>query len=287
MRDQTMPGPRQPLQTLFTLIAPLALGLLLLNGMMWFLQPGMVFYPTRTLQATPQDWGLAFEDVELTAADGVKIHGWFIPHPLATHTLLFLHGNAGNISHRGDSIAIFNRLGLSILIIDYRGYGRSAGSPSEAGLSLDALAAWNYLVDGRGIAPDRIILFGRSLGASVAAELASRVQPGGIILESGFSSARDMAHHLYPGLHRILYRRFDFDTAARLAQASAPLLVLHSPDDEIVPYALGRRLFDAAPPPKRFVDLHGDHNRGFLASQPEYARQLADFLATLGSIQAP
>jgi uncharacterized protein len=276
-----MSGLPQPLQNLVTMIGWIALGLLLMNATMWWLQPGMVFYPMRTLQATPADWGLAYEDVALTTADGVEIHGWLIPHPQATHTLLFFHGNAGNISHRGDSVSIFNRLGLSVLIIDYRGYGRSSGTPSEAGLYLDADAAWRYLVKDRGIEPGRIILFGRSLGASVAADLASRVHPGGTILESGFSSARDMARHLYPGLHRVLYRRFDLDAAERLSQAAGPVLVLHSPHDEIVPYALGRRLFEAAPEPKEFVDLVGGHNGGFLASQPEYERRLAGFIAAL------
>jgi len=264
----------------------IALGLLVLNALMWALQPGMVFYPTRVLEATPHDWGLAFEDVELTAGDGIRIHGWYIPHPDAAHTLLFLHGNAGNISHRGDSIAIFHRLGLSILIIDYRGYGRSSGHPSEAGLYLDALAAWDHLVDDRGLAPAEIIVFGRSLGASVAADLASRVQPAGVILESGFSSARDMASHLYPGLHRVLYVRLDFDAAERLSRSRSPVLVLHSPNDEIVPYGLGRRLFEAAREPKRFVELKGSHNNGFLASQPDYERSLGAFISSLASTRA-
>jgi uncharacterized protein len=265
----------------------IALTILLLNTAMWLLQPAMVFYPTRALAATPADWGLAFEDVELTADDGTRLHGWYIPHPDATHTLLFLHGNAGNISHRGDSIAIFNRLGLSVLIIDYRGYGRSGGRPGEAGLYLDARAARDHLVEERGVDPERILVFGRSLGASVAADLAARVPVGGVILESGFSSARDMARHLYPGLHRLLHLRFDFDAARRLSRVRNPVLVLHSRDDEIVPYALGRKLFDGAPEPKRFIELRGDHNSGFLASQPDYERSLAAFIGSLGRSQPP
>lgn len=265
----------------------IALVIVLLNAAMWMLQPGMVFYPTRVLEATPADWGLPFEDVELTADDGTRLHGWYIQHPDATHTLLFFHGNAGNISHRGDSIAIFNRLGLSVLIVDYRGYGRSAGRASEAGLYRDAVAARDYLVEARGVDPASILIFGRSLGASVAADLASRVPTGGVVLESGFSSARDMARHLYPGLHRVLYLRFDFDAAERLSRVRSPVLVLHSPDDEIVPYALGRKLFEAAREPKRFVDLRGDHNSGFLASQPDYERSLAAFIGSLGLSQPP
>ncbi|SDW47702.1 alpha/beta hydrolase [Thiocapsa roseopersicina] len=265
----------------------IASAILLLNAAMWLLQPGMVFYPTRVLDATPADWGLQFEDVELTASDGTRLHGWFIPHPDATHTLIFFHGNTGNISHRGDSIAIFHRLGLSVLIIDYRGYGRSSGRPSEAGIYRDALAARDHLVGVRGGDPASILIFGRSLGASVAADLASRGPSAGVILESGFSSARDMARHLYPGLHRVLYLRFDFDAAERLSRVRSPVLVLHSPDDEIVPYALGRKLFEAAREPKRFVDLRGDHNNGFLASQPDYERSLAAFISSLGPSQPP
>ncbi|WP_373507956.1 alpha/beta hydrolase [Thiocapsa sp.] len=268
-------------------LGSIALVFVLLNAAMWMLQPGMVFYPTRVLEATPADWGLPFEDVELTAEDGTRLLGWYIPYPDATRTLLFFHGNAGNISHRGDSIAIFNRLGLSVLIVDYRGYGRSAGRASEAGLYLDAVAARDYLVEARGVDPASILIFGRSLGASVAADLAARAPSGGVILESGFSSARDMARHLYPGLHHVLYLRFDFDAAERLSRVRAPVLVLHSRDDEIVPYALGRKLFEAAREPKRFVDLRGDHNSGFLASQPDYERTLAAFIGALGTPQPP
>ena len=281
-----MSGFPPPLPSILAFMGWVALVVLLLNALLWLLQPGMVFYPTRTLQATPNDWGFPFEDVELTTTDGVRLHGWNIPHPRATRTLLFFHGNAGNISHRGDSIAIFRRLGLSVLIIDYRGYGNSEGKPSEAGLYLDASAAWSHLVSERGIAPGQIILFGRSLGASVAADLASRVNPGALVLESAFSSARDLARHLYPVLHPAVCLRFDFDAARRLARARCPVLVMHSRDDEIIPYALGRRLFEAAPSPRRFLDLVGDHNAGFLASQPAYELGLAAFIATLPPIDA-
>lgn len=268
------------------LIAGIGVGILALNGLLWLMQPSMVFHPARVLSVTPADWGLAYEDVEMTAADGTRLHGWLIPHPAARRTLLFLHGNAGNISHRGDSIAIFHRLGLEVLIIDYRGYGRSGGSPSEAGLYLDARAAWEELVTRRGIAPARIIVFGRSLGAAVAADLAAQTQPDGVILESGFSSARELARHLYPGLHRLIHVRYDFDAARRIARVSSPVLVLHSPDDEIIPETLGRRLFAAAPEPKHFVVLVGSHNAGFMRSQPDYERALARFIDGLDAPRA-
>ncbi len=267
--------------TLATLFSSLAIGLLLLNGIMYLQQPSMVFYPTRVLQAQPSDWGLAYSDVRLVTADGVALHGWYIPHPQATRTLLFLHGNGGNISHRGDSIALFHRLGLNVLIIDYRGYGHSEGRPSEAGLYRDAQAAWRYLIETRAQQGTDILIFGRSLGGAVAAQLAAQVQAGGLILESTLSSARAFAATAFPLLHRVLIMRYRFDSVAQLRQVRAPVLVLHSPDDEIMPYHLGEQVFAAAREPKQFFALRGDHNSGFLRSQPAYEQALAAFIASL------
>jgi len=255
--------------------------LLFLNGLMYFQQPRMLFLPSRALDATPADWDLAYEDVRLTADDGTALHGWFIPHPGARRVLLFLHGNAGNISHRGDSVKIFHDLGMAVFIFDYRGYGQSDGAPSEDGLYLDAEAAWRYLTEVRGVDPQDIVVFGRSLGGAVAAQLASRVDAGGVILESSFSSARDAARAIFPLLSRLVVLRYRFDAARALAQTSSPVMVLHSRDDEIMPLALGHRLYEAAPQPKRFVTLRGDHNGGFLASRPAYDQSLAAFLAGL------
>ncbi len=144
-------------------LVPLLLGALLLNGVMYLQQPRMIFFPWPTLESTPTDWGLAYDDVTLETDDGVALHGWYIPYPAARRTVLFLHGNAGNISHRRESIEIFHRLGSNVLIIDYRGYGQSAGSPSETGLYLDAAAAWRHLTVDRGADPADVIIFGRSL----------------------------------------------------------------------------------------------------------------------------
>lgn len=253
--------------------------LALVAGGLYVMQPAMVFLPSRELAATPADWGLEYEDVWLQADDGVRLHGWYLPYPGARRVLLFFHGNAGNISHRQDSLEIFHRLGLNVLILDYRGYGRSEGRPSEAGLYRDARAAWDHLVEVRGVAPSDIVLFGRSLGGAVAAQLASQAQPGALILESTFSSARDMAREIYPILSWLIVRRFDLNTVERLGAVSCPVLVLHSRDDEIIPFELGRRVFEAAPEPKAFQALRGDHNGGFLLSQPGYERALAGFLS--------
>jgi fermentation-respiration switch protein FrsA (DUF1100 family) len=258
---------------------------LLLAGWFWLMQPRMVFFPVRELAATPQDWGMPYQDVSLRTRDGIQLHGWYIPHAGASHTLLFLHGNAGNISHRGDSLRIFHRLGLNVLILDYRGYGRSEGRPSEAGLYQDAEAGWRYLMDERGLAPGQVVLFGRSLGAVVAAWLAARLEgsdgPAALIMESGFSSAADVARDAYPLLHWLVPLRYRFDATAQLRKVRCPVLVLHSVEDEIIPFALGDKLYSAANPPKRLWRMQGDHNGGFLLSQPEYEHALAAFLSEI------
>lgn len=262
-------------------LTSLLIGLALLNAFMYFQQPRMIFYPVSGLEATPADWGLVYEDVALQAADGVRLHGWYVPAAGAEQVLLFFHGNAGNISHRRASLEIFHRLGLNVLMIDYRGYGLSEGSPDEAGLYRDAMAAWDYLIDERGFAADEVVIFGRSLGGAVAVELASQVPARGLIVESSLSSARDFARLVFPLLSRLIVMRYDFNSVAKLPQVQAPVLVLHSPDDEVMPFHLGERVFAAAPEPKVFVRLRGDHNNGFYLSQPEYEQALAEWLRAL------
>ncbi|MDX2506768.1 MAG: alpha/beta hydrolase [Gammaproteobacteria bacterium] len=251
-----------------------------LNIAIFFLQPGMVFFPYRGINETPADWGLHYEDVLFRTSDDIQLHGWYIPHPDAKLTVLFFHGNAGNISHRGDSVKIFHRLGLNVFISDYRGYGRSEGKPSEAGLYEDAHSAWRYLLS-VGVQRENIILFGRSLGGAVATKLAADVQPGALILESAFSSAEDMAKSILPGLSWLVYLRFNFDNIAMIKRVHCPLLVMHSPDDEIIPFELGEKVFLAANRPKKFIQLQGSHNSGFLQSQPDYELSLENFILTL------
>jgi fermentation-respiration switch protein FrsA (DUF1100 family) len=268
------------LNYLFTLLT----GLLLLNGMMYMLQPGMVFYPTAVISETPAEWQMPYEEVSITTPDGERLHGWYIPASDDNESqpvLLFFHGNAGNISHRRVSLEIFHRLGLNQLIIDYRGYGKSTGRPSEDGLYLDASAAWQYLLQNRGYNAEQIIIFGRSLGGAVATQLASQVQPSGVILESCFSSARDMAQHTFPLLSHLLYLRYDFNSLDRVSLIKAPLLILHSQQDEIIPYESAEKLFRAARQPKTLIPLRGDHNNGFYLSQPMYEQALADWLEGL------
>lgn len=258
----------------------LGVGIAALSGLLYVQQPAMVFFPMRELVATPADWGLAYEDVRFAAADGIELHGWYVPAPGARRVLLFFHGNGGNISHRRESIEIFHRLGLNVLIIDYRGYGRSSGTPSEAGLYLDGEAAWVYLTRVRGFAASDIVVFGRSLGGAVAATTAAAHPPRALILESTLSSAQDFAREAFPVLSTLMVMRYEFPTAARMSEVRCPVLVLHSPEDEIMPFALGEKVFAAAREPRTFVRLRGDHNGGFVRSQPAYERALRDFLGS-------
>lgn len=238
--------------------------------------------PGRELTATPADIGLPWEEVAITTADGVDLHGWFLPSPQTSQrTLVFFHGNAGNISHRLETLEIFHELGLATLIIDYRGYGRSAGNPSETGLYRDAEAAWEYLVSTRQVPPGQLIVFGRSLGAAVAAHLAVARPVGALILESAFTSVPDLAADLYPIFPVRLLARIRYPTRALVQQVDVPVLVVHSPDDEIIPFQHGEAVFEAAPEPKQLLRIGGDHNSGFLRSRSVYKANLAAWIADL------
>lgn len=259
---------------------------LALMGLLYGMQSRLIHLPGvpgRELAATPDQHGLPWEEVALEAEDGVRLHGWYVPGPggEAARTVLFFHGNAGNISHRLDSLELFHQLGVATLIIDYRGYGRSEGRPSEQGLYRDARAAWHHLVDERGSPPEAIIAFGRSLGAAVAAHLASERPVGGLVLESAFTSAPDLGAELYPVFPVRMLARFRYPTRALVDGVDAPVLVVHSPDDEIVPFRHGRAVYDAAPEPKTFLRIQGDHNTGFLHSREMYMNGLAAWLNRL------
>jgi fermentation-respiration switch protein FrsA (DUF1100 family) len=264
------------------LIAVVLLPFIAFVGFMYMKQPDMVFFPLKELRDAPGNWGLDYENVNITSLDKTAdLNGWFIPKHGASKTLLFFHGNAGNISHRGDSIRIFNDAGVNVLIIDYRGYGISTGTPSERGLYDDARSAWHYLTVIRGIPEKDIIIFGRSLGGVVATQLGSEVSAAGLIIESVFSSAKDVARKLMPYLSYLVYVRYSFDAAETIKKVKMPVLVLHSPADDIIPFSMGKRVFDSANEPKTFYEMRGDHNSGFIESQPEYQRELEKFIASL------
>ena len=247
----------------------------------YFMQSSLIFYPNmpgRSLVATPKNIGLTYQDIEFLTEDNVRLHGWFIPNKKATATVLFFHGNAGNISHRLDSIEIFNRMELNVFIMDYRGYGQSEGKITENGTYRDAEAAWKYLNDTLGINEKKIIIFGRSLGASIATRLASKHTPAALIIESGFTSVPAMAQRLYPFLPVRWLTYFKYNTKQYVKKISCPVMVAHSKDDDIIPYDEGREIFEAAPNPKQFLVMRGGHNDGFIVSGESYGKGLSAFI---------
>ena len=261
------------------LLAIMTLGII--SVYVYFMQSRMLYYPNmpgRELTATPADIGLEYQDVSLTTEDGIELHGWFIPGSEQHRTLLFFHGNAGNISHRLESIQLFHRLGLNVFIFDYRGFGQSAGSPTEQGTYLDSQAAWSYLTKIRALNANEIIVFGRSLGGAIATWLANRNTPAMLILESTFTSVPAMAQRFYPFLPVRLLTRFQYNSLALVKNLACPLLIAHSRDDEIIPYEEGRQLFKAAPEPKQFLEMRGGHNDGFIVSGPAYESGLRAFI---------
>ena len=270
------------LNSLWSFVVVALLVYLVLGLYLFLSQSRLLYYPelpSRAIVATPERVGLSYETVEIRTEDGVRLHGWYLPaNADARAVLLFFHGNAGNISHRLDSLKIFSDLGLDVLIFDYRGYGRSEGEVSEQGTYRDAEAAWRYLTDGRRISGKNIVLFGRSLGAAIAAQLATRHNPGALIMESGFTSAPDLAAPHFPLFPVRLLARFGYSAKDYLKSVHCPVLIVHSRDDEIVPIQHGRELFAAAHEPKGFLEIRGGHNDGFLLSRQSYVAGLDAFL---------
>src|SRR5262249_5521186 len=234
----------------------------------------LVYFPSRVHDGgTPAALGLDYEEVTLTASDGVHLHAWYVPAPASRRTVLFLHGNAGNISHRLDKLVVLNDLGADVLLLDYRGYGSSEGVPDEAGTYRDAEAAYDWL-HGRGVSSNRVIAYGESLGGPIATDLAARRAVGGLVLESAPSSIFDVARYHYPWLPVSMFLSVRYDALGKIAQANAPLLILHSRDDELVPFTMAEALYAAAAPPKRLVPLHGGHNDNFIVSADTYRAAL-------------
>lgn len=256
-----------------------------LAAYVYLFQTRLVFFPNvpgRTLAATPNSIGLAYENVRFEASDGVQVHAWFVPGAPEAATVLVCHGNAGNISHRLELLKLLHELGLAVLLFDYRGYGQSTGTPSESGTYRDARAAWNSLTEVRRIAPGRIVIFGESLGSAVAAHLSTEVNPGALILASAFTSAPDLASRYYWYLPVRLLARIHYPTAEFLTRVRAPVLIVHSRDDEIVPVSHGEALFRRAREPKAFLEIRGDHNAGFLLSESTFTAGLRRFLLSHG-----
>ena len=268
------------MRMIFNLVITIATVYLVLVLLIFWWQSHLVYFPGigREIVAEPDQAGLAYESIEISTADRQILHGWFVPAAEDKGTVLFFHGNAGNISHRLDYLSMFNRLGYNTLIFDYRGYGQSSGKPSEFGTYQDAEAAWRYLTEVKGYVPTSIILFGESLGGAVAAWLASREKPGMLVLASVFTSVPDLASQIYPFLPVRQIARFEYNTFEYLRSVTCPVFVAHSPQDEIVPFTHGQELFQIAPEPKQFLTLQGGHNNGFIFMREAWIMAMEGFM---------
>lgn len=241
---------------------------------------GFIFFPEREIFQTPADAGLIFEDLYLSTSDGISINAWFIPSPGSKKVLLWFHGNGGNLSDRVTPLRIFHEaLRINILMIDFRGYGRSQGVVGENGTYKDALASYDYLLTRDDIDPEAIMIYGQSLGAAVATELAVQWKSAGLILEAPFTSIRDMAKVTLPWLPVGPLLSTRYDLLSKIDRVSAPLLLIHGDEDEIVPYAQGRKVFEAAKGPKEMYTVGGaGHNNLYRIGGDDYLRKISRFI---------
>ncbi len=266
------------MQSIVGVVASIAVGYLLVMTVILILQSKLFYYPKNDIWATPEDMGLTYENVMFSTEDDIALNGWFVPSEQAKLTVLFFHGNAGNISDRLQTLQLLNELGLNVFIFDYRGYGQSEGRPSEQGTYEDGLAAWNYLTAERGIADSSIVIMGRSLGGSIASWVSARQRPAAAVIESTFTSAADIGSDLYPWLPVRWMIKYEYNTIENLKQIQAPLFMAHSRTDQIIPFHHGQKLFEVANEPKMFVELVGLHGSAYLETGPRYREELQQFL---------
>jgi len=261
----------------------------LLIAYVYVFQARLIFFPNvpgRTLATTPSQIGLRFEEAQITTADRVDLHGWYVPAPADGPVVLLCHGNAGNISHRLDWLEIFCGMGFAVLLFDYRGFGQSSGAPTEQGTYLDAHAAWDYLTNTKGFSPGSIVIVGESLGGPIAAHLAKDVAPGALILVSTFTSVPDLARTFYWYLPVRLLARFQYPTSEYVALAHVPTLVVHSRDDEMIPFLHGEELRRRASGHAQLLEIFGDHNAAFMLSRPKLIDGMRSFLDAHGILKA-
>lgn len=253
-----------------------------------YVESKSIFYPVRSIAATPSDIGLPFEDVFIRTQDNVIINAWLVKSSPPRGTLIFCHGNAGNIGDRLEKILLFHQMGFNVLIMDYRGYGKSEGRPSEAGIYKDAVAAYDYLLTRQDIDRSRIIGYGESLGGAVVVDLGTKRNLAALLIDSSFTSAADMAKTIYPFIPSFLLAT-KLNSVVKVRTVTAPKLFIHSRADEVVPFRLGERLYQAAAKPKEFIELPegGGHNDLPPDAKEKMARGIIIFLRQHNIIKQP
>jgi uncharacterized protein len=249
---------------------------------LYFAQPRFLYEPVRHIPHSPAELGLDFEDVYFKTGDRMRLNGWFVPAVNARFTVLYCHGNGGNMMYFLETVNFLNKLGLNCFVFDYRGYGKSNGTPDEDGTYLDVRAAYRWLTKKKGVPPQQIIFFGWSLGGSIAAYLAAKVKSvAGLVIESSFTSYRDIGHIFYPYMPVKWFARFNYPTIDYVRKVTCPVMVIHSRNDEMIPFEFGLDIYDAANEPKKFVEIFGRHNDGFLVSAETYKNAWLNWLSSL------
>ena len=239
-----------------------------------------IFFPTKDFAETPKVLGLNYEDIYFNTEDGLKLNAWFIPATKQQYVILFAHGNGGNISHRMSKVAMFHDLDFSLFLYDYRGYGKSEGKASEIGIYRDTNAAYNYLVKEKKIPPDKIIVYGESLGGACAVDLAANVNVKAVILEGSFTNAKDMSKEIYPFLPAFFIMS-KLDSFSKIKNIKAAKLFIHSEEDEIVPIELAKKLYNQALEPKAFLTIGGSHNMGVIDFEDKIKKSIVEFFNSL------
>ncbi|MBN1548937.1 MAG: alpha/beta hydrolase [Syntrophaceae bacterium] len=273
------------LKVIRTALIALGVVVLALFACTRWIESHSVFYPSKDVQRTPKDVGISYEEVTIPTADGISLNAWLVRgSPRSKSIVIYCHGNAGNIGNRIYRLKVFHDLGLNVLLFDYRGFGKSTGRPSEQGIYEDAAAVYDYLANRPDVDCHHIAAYGKSIGGAVVIDLATKRSLAGFVVDSSFSSARDMAELLYPGLPAwfVTYR---FDSVSKVRNLKIPKLFIHNPDDGIVPLVIGQRLFAAAAQPKIFVPMRGGHGQGLVYDTRKFSQTLQVFMMSIGMLE--
>ncbi|MCK5306028.1 MAG: alpha/beta hydrolase [Candidatus Omnitrophica bacterium] len=244
-----------------------------------FLEQKSLYYPAVEVSETPAEVGIGYEELSFKTSDGEILNGWYVPAKDAETTVLYCHGNAGNICHRLHKVKFFNEMGVNFFIFDYRGYGKSSGRPGEKGLYNDAIAAFDYLMSRKDVDKSKIVMYGKSLGGPIAAEVCLRRKVSALILESSFASVVIRAQQIYPFLPMKFLISQKYDALDKIKNIDIPKLIVHGRNDEVIAFNHGQILFDAAGEPKQFLPFEGGHNDEVYVTSDEYRKKLEEFFA--------